>query len=75
LWPVATLLKYVFILHDDDIYASRMAVMAATSCPMRKKKLLTGMDSPYDIKVVFVHRITFVLRKINENCCHQGCTF
>ena len=68
------MLKYVFILHDDDIYASRMAMMAATSCPMRKK-LLTGMDSPYDTKVVFVHRITFVLRKINENCCHQGCTF
>jgi len=29
----------------------------------------------YDIKLVFVQKITFVLRKINKNCCHQSCTF
>ena len=31
---------------------------------------------PYDrpIKLVFVQRITLVLRKINKNCCYQSCT-
>jgi len=29
----------------------------------------------YDIKLVFVQKITFVLRKIDKNCCHQSCTF
>ena len=33
------------------------------------------LDPPYDIKLVFVQKITFVLRKINKNCCHQSCTF
>jgi len=33
-------------------------------------------DPPYDIKLVFVQKITFVLRKINKkNCCHQSCIF
>jgi len=31
--------------------------------------------TPYDIKLVFVQNITFVLRKIGKNCCHQSCTF
>ena len=25
--------------------------------------------------LLFVQKITFVLRKINKNCCHQSCTF
>jgi len=29
----------------------------------------------YDIKLLSVQKITFVLRKINKNCCHQSCTF
>jgi len=29
------------------------------------------MVTPYDIKLVFVQKIIFVLRKINKNCCHQ----
>jgi len=28
---------------------------------------------PYDIRLVFVQTIAFVLRKINKNCCHQSC--
>ena len=28
-----------------------------------------------DIELVFVQKITFFLRKINRNCCHQSCTF
>jgi len=32
-------------------------------------------DSPYDIKFVFVQKITFVLRKIRKNCRHHSCTF
>jgi len=32
------------------------------------------MVTPYDIKLVFVQKIAFVLRKINKNCCHQSCT-
>ena len=31
--------------------------------------------TPYDIKVVFVTKITSVRRKINKICCHQSCTF
>ena len=31
--------------------------------------------TPYDIKLVFVQKITFILRKINKNCCHQSCSF
>jgi len=33
------------------------------------------LDPPYDIKLVFVQKIAFVLKKINKNCCHQSCTF
>jgi len=33
------------------------------------------LDPPYDIRLVFVRRIAFVLRKINKNCRHQSCTF
>jgi len=32
------------------------------------------LDPPYDIKLVFVQKITLVLRKINTNCFHQSCT-
>jgi len=30
------------------------------------------LDPPYDIELVFVQKITFVIRKINKNCCHQS---
>jgi len=33
------------------------------------------LDPPHDMKLVFVQEITFVLRKINRNCCHQSSTF
>jgi len=33
------------------------------------------LDSPYDIKLVFVQKITFLSKKINKNCCDQNCTF
>jgi len=33
------------------------------------------MVTPYDIKLAYVQIITFVLRRINKNCCHQSCTF
>jgi len=33
------------------------------------------MVTPYDVKLVFVQKITFVLGKINKNCCHQSCIF
>jgi len=33
------------------------------------------LDPPYDIKLVLVQKITFVLRKINKNCYHKSCTF
>jgi len=43
------------------------------------EKLLTGrrpcceqLDPPYDIKIVYVQKITFVLRKINRNCCTRA---
>jgi len=41
------------------------------------EKLLVGhrLDPPYGIKLVFVQKITFVLKKFNKNCCHQSCTF
>jgi len=38
-------------------------------------KSMIQLVTLYDIKVVFVQKITFVVRKINKNCCHQGCTF
>jgi len=28
--------------------------------------------TPYDIKPVYVHKVTFVLRRINKNCCHHS---
>jgi len=29
------------------------------------------LDAPYDIELVFAQKVvTFVLRKINKNCCH-----
>ena len=31
--------------------------------------------TPYYIKLVFVRKISLVLRKINKNCCHQSYTF
>jgi len=33
------------------------------------------LDPPYNIKLVFVQKITSVLRKINKNRCRQSCTF
>ena len=34
------------------------------------------MITPYDIKLDFVQKITFVPRKIiTKNHCHQSCTF
>jgi len=33
------------------------------------------LDAPYDIKFGFLQKITFVLRKVNKNCCHQSCAF
>jgi len=34
------------------------------------------LDLQCDIKLVFVQKIAFVLRKkFNKNCCHQSCTF
>jgi len=33
------------------------------------------LDPPYDIKLVFVQKITLVLSKINKNCCHQSCRY
>jgi len=43
------------------------------------EKLLIGrrceeLDPPF-VKLVFVQKITSVLRKINKNCCHRSCTF
>jgi len=38
------------------------------------EKLLIGRLPPYDIKVVFVQKITFVFRKNDKNCYHQSCT-
>jgi len=32
-------------------------------------------ESPYDIQLVLVQKITTALGKINKNCCHQSCTF
>ena len=31
--------------------------------------------TPYDVNLVLVQKITFVLSKINKNCCQQSCTF
>jgi len=42
------------------------------------EKLLIGrrpceeLDPPYDMELVFVQKITLVLRKINKNCCHHA---
>ena len=48
-------------------------------CPRRKTPHRAPpceeLDPPCDIKLVFVQKITFVLRKINKNCCHHICTF
>jgi len=48
-------------------------------CPRRKTphRALTceELDPLYDIKLVFVQKLTSVLRKINKNCCHHSCTF
>jgi len=33
------------------------------------------LDRPYDIKLVFVQKITLVLSKINKNCCNQSCRY
>jgi len=30
------------------------------------------LDPPYDMELVFVQKITLVLRKINKNCCHHA---
>jgi len=30
-----------------------------------------GNVTPYDVKLVFVQKITYILRKIDKNCCHQ----
>jgi len=38
-------------------------------------QLMTQIVTPYDVKLVFVQKITFVPKKINKNCCHQSCTF
>ena len=44
-------------------------------CLHRAPTCCEELDPPYDINIVSVQRITFVLRKINKNCCHQSCTF
>jgi len=33
------------------------------------------LDLLYDIKVVFVQKITFVFRKVNKNCCRKDLHF
>jgi len=72
----------------NDAYASNVTVIASkqqlllalarstTDCPGRRTPRgappCEELDPPYDIKPVFVHKITFVRRKINKNCCHRG---
>jgi len=41
----------------------------------RRAPICEELHPPYNIKLVFVQKITFVFRKINRNCCHQGSTF
>jgi len=64
----------------DHIGADFHGATVATAPPRRKT--LVGrrppceeLDPKYDIKFVFMQKITFVLREINKNCCHQSCTF
>ena len=36
---------------------------------------MTHVVTPYDVKLVFVQKITLVLKKSTKNCCDQSCSF
>ena len=72
--------------YSDHNYVSiGMYIQVPTSigncgdCPRRKTHPRAPpyeeLDPAYNIRLVFVQKITFVLRKINKNYCHQSCTF
>jgi len=48
-------------------------------CPRRKTPHKAPpreeLVPPHDVKLAFVQKIAFVLRKINKNCFHHSCTF
>ena len=55
------------VTYIDCRHRRRLPQGNGGDCPRRK----TPHRAPYDIKLVFVQKITFVLRKINKNCCHH----
>jgi len=62
----------------QDVGADFRKAIVATASGKKtphRAPLCEQVDPLYDIKLVFVQKITFVLRKINKNCCHQSHTF
>jgi len=59
---------------DADFHVTAMVATAPGEKLLRAPPC-EELDPPYDIKLAFVQKTTFVLRKINKNCCHQSCPF
>jgi len=65
---------YMSVHIDADFHVAIVATASGEKL-LVGRRTMTQMITPYDIKLVLVQKITFVFRKINENCCHQSCTF
>jgi len=71
-WPLQWFLYFV-------LHRRRLPRGNGGDCP-KGKALYTAppcdeLDPSKDIKLVFVQKIAFVLRKINKNCCHAAALF
>ena len=68
-----------FVLHLCPAHRRRLPQGNGGDCRRRKTPQRSPpceeLHPPYDIKLVFVQKITFVPGKSTKNCCYQSCTF
>jgi len=70
----------LYALDHPQQHRRRLPQDNGGDCPRRKTPHRAPppceeLDPAYDIKLVFMQKITSVLSKIDKNCCHQSCTF
>ena len=76
----AHLIRDISIGYEHTILSLPTSIGNGGDCRRRKKLLIErrpvrNRTRRVQYQACFVQKITFVLRKINKNCCHQSCRF
>jgi len=67
---------YILFYIGADFHGAMVATAPREKLFIRRRPPpCDELDPSKDIKLVFVQKIAFVLRKINKNCCHAAALF